>query len=331
MNTVRSSSVDRLVALIGTMALVTVLPTTAFAQGKKKNPTSKVYITDVQGEGQIDIGESIQDLTKKSVYNAQGTVIETKKAEKDEDKDKIFSTMVYSNGTGAYFDQDTRVEVKKFLQEPFTPNRVDNEVEPSISQTQAFLVRGTVGLCNSKQVAGSNMVYATPQGSVNIRGKKVVIEANEGETKISMLDGDSTVRAGSTDMGGQVIRAGEQAIIRPGVNGAPATIQIQRIPQNEAAKLDDKVASACMAKKTVYFEVKEQQSLNLGGPGGNAPTDDPSADGTITAFDNTTNNNTSSVGRGEIIAVPIVPSNTSSTETAVSENIIVQPPTTPGP
>jgi hypothetical protein len=48
----------------------------------------------VLGDAQIDIGDSIQDLTKKSVYNAQGTVIETKKAEKDDDKSKIYSTMV---------------------------------------------------------------------------------------------------------------------------------------------------------------------------------------------------------------------------------------------
>lgn len=328
MKIARFSSVDRLPAIVGALVVASaLLPSIALAQNKKKNPTSKVYISDVQGEGQIDIGEQgIQDLTKKSVYNAQGTIIETKKAEKEEDKAKVFSTMVYSNGTGAYFDQDTKVEVKRFLQEPFTPNRVDMDTEPSISQTQAFVARGTVGLCNSKQVAGSNMIYSTAQGSVNIRGKKVVIEAGDGgQTKISMIEGDGTVRAGSADMGGQTLHTGEQAIIRPGIGGAPGSIQIQKIPRNEAPALEDKVASACMAKKTVYFEVKEKQSLDTGGPAGqNSPTEDGAGgDGTVTAFDNTTNNNTSSVSTGEIVAVPTQPAELP--RTAVSESTVSQP------
>jgi len=71
--------------------------------------------------------------------------------------------MVYSNGTGIYFDPDTRMEIRKFVQEPFTPNRADMETEPSISQTQTFLSRGLVGLCTSRLVAGSSMVYQTAE------------------------------------------------------------------------------------------------------------------------------------------------------------------------
>jgi len=250
-------------ALASTLGAVlvsaTLLPVVLHGQGaKRKNPASKVFVSDVNGEAQIDTGEKVEDLSKRSVYNAQGTIIETKKAETEGDKGKIYSTMVYSNGTGAYFDHDTRVEVKRFVQEPFTPNRADMDVEPSISQTQAFVARGAVGLCTSKLVAGSTMTYHTPLGAVNIRGKKVVIEANDRQTKISMLEGDSTVRGGTTDLGGQVLHAGEQAIITPGTAGGPNLVQISRIPPNEVGALDDKVAMACMAKKTVYFEVKER-------------------------------------------------------------------------
>jgi len=290
-----------------------LLPTVSSAQDKKKNPTSKVFVSDVAGEAQIDLGDSIQDLAKKSVYQAQGTIIETKKADKEEDKSKIFSTVVYSNGTGAYFDQDTRVELKKFVQEPFTPNRVDMDTEPSISQTQAFVARGAVGLCNSKQVAGSVMNYNTTLGSVSIRGKKIVIEATDAQTKISMLEGDSTVRGGALDMGGQALRSGQQAIIRPGNPGQPNRIQIQNIPANELTGLDDKVAQACMAKKTVYFEVRDKQSL--AGASANSQPDNtrPEAGTTgqegsrVTAFDGNTASNSSSVSIGEIVAIPTVP------------------------
>lgn len=299
-------------ALVGFM----MLPSHLSAQDQRKNPKSKVFVSDVSGEAQIDTGDNIQELTKKAVYTAQGAVIETKKAERDQDKDKLFSTMVYSNGTGAYFDQDTRVEVKRFQQEPFTPNRGDMEVEPSISQTQAFVARGTVALCNSKLVAGSSMNYQTQLGQVNIRGQKVVIESQNEITKVSMLDGESTVKSNGTDLGGRVLRSGEQAIIRRQPN-APPQVLIQKIPQSEAAQLDDKVAQACMAKKTVYFEVKERQ-LTDGIPTSsqtvsNAGKQTEEANGTtpsgspVTAFDgNSATIGTSSVVR-EIIAVPVVP------------------------
>src|SRR5471030_2646578 len=223
-------------------AVMALGPMTAHAQDKKKNPTSKVYVSDVNGDAQIDTGDNIQDLNKRSVYNAQGTTIETKKAGTAEDKDKVYTTTVFSNGTGAYFDQDTKVEVKKFVQEPFTPNRTDMDVEPSISQTQAYVSHGTVGLCTSKLVAGSSMNYSTPQGAINIRGRKVVIEANDNETKVSMLEGDSSVRGGDADLGGNVLKEGQQAIIRRGRSGQPNQVTIRPIPPAETAALDDKVA-----------------------------------------------------------------------------------------
>ncbi len=302
----------RRIALVGVMVASSFVVTAALHAQAKKNPTSKVFVSDVAGEAQIDTGDSIQDLAKKSVYNAQGTIVEVKKAEREEDKGKVFSTAVYSNGTGAYYDQGTRVEMKRFAQEPFTPNRVDMDVEPSISQTQAYVARGSVGLCNSKQVAGSSMNYATALGSVNIRGKKVVIEANDDETKISMLEGDSTVRGGDNDMGGQVLKTGQQAIIRKNRAGGANQVTIRQIPPAEAPALDDKVAMACMAKKTVYFEVREKKdSLTVGSTESTASSGTASTGGegaAISAFDSTTPTTSSSVSRGEIVAVPVVPS-----------------------
>ncbi len=309
------------------LVLITLVPVALFAQSKKKNPSSKLYVSEVNGDAQIDTGSNVQDLNKRSVYTAEGTTIETKKADRPEDKGKAFSTMVYSNGTAAYFDENTKVEVKHFVQEPFTPNRSDMEVEPSISQTQAFVARGTVGLCASKLVAGSSMNYSTAQGSVNIRGQKVVIEANDAETKVSMLEGESTVRGGTQDLGGHTLHAGEQAIIRRGGAGQPNNVQVQKIPPAEVAALDDKVAMACMAKKTVYFDVRERP-LTLGGPSGSpeaALADDTASgsattsggststsSGLVTAFDGTPANSgfaTSGSTVREIVAIPVVPVN----------------------
>jgi len=49
--------------------------------------------------------------------------------------------------------------------------------------------------------------------------------------------------------------------------------QIERIPSNELGIMDDKVSMACMAKKTVYFEVAERKT-----------TGDGAATGPVTAF-----------------------------------------------
>ena len=321
---------SRACVLVVASACVLLAPSSLLAQQKRKNPSSKLYVTDVAGDAVIDTGETIEELNKRSVHDAQGTVIETKKVEKVEDEAKAFSTMVFSNGTGAYFGEDTRVEVKKFVQEPFTPNRNDYDVEPSISQTQAFVARGTVGLCTSKLVAGSNMNYATPHGSVNIRGRKVVIEATPEETKISMLEGDSTVRAGEKDLAGYTLHVGEQAIIRRPTPTAPPQVQIQQIPQNERGPLDDKINTACNAKKTVYFEVRERpaeksssDSSTVGddvtGPGnggggdsggGSATNNSPGPNnGTVTAFDGAPGGGPGGSGSviREIVPVPVTP------------------------
>ncbi|HVU32328.1 MAG TPA: hypothetical protein VHE61_02765 [Opitutaceae bacterium] len=291
-----SSPAKRLMRIaVFAAAAITGWPNSLPAQGKPQNPASKLFVSDVEGEAQIDTGENIEDLNKRSVYNAQGTVIETKRPERGQDRSKNYSTMVYSNGTGAFFDADTRVEIRRFVQEPFVPNRSDSDVEPSISQTQAFVARGSVGLCTSKLVAGSVMSYTTPLASVNISGGKIVIQAGDRETRISMLEGESTVRAGAMDMGGHTLHAGQQAVIRPSRPGQPNTLQIIKIPSDEAPRLDDQVAMACMAKKTVYFEVRGRQ------------------EGEVNAF-----NQQNSIARhagdpiidsnGEIIAVPVVPS-----------------------
>src|SRR5580658_2431046 len=93
------------------------------ADAQTRNPVSKFFVADLNGDAQVNTGTEIDDLVKKSVYNAQGTVIETKA--------KSNYAMVYSNGTGIYFDPSTKVAVDKFQQEPFRPNRTDMDVEPS--------------------------------------------------------------------------------------------------------------------------------------------------------------------------------------------------------
>ena len=245
-------------------ALVVVSPS-MYAQrqlGKKKGPTSKLYVAESKGDSQIQTNDKVYTARQATAFDAPGTVIETKADSS--------SAIVYSNGTGMFIDQNTRVEIDRFVQEPFNPQRsggADAPFEPSVSQSNVFVARGAVGICTSQLVSGSTMSYGTPQGFVNIRGGKVSIATDANATTIDLLEGDITVRNGGKDLGGQILRSGERAVIRPGPVGQPATMTITQIPREELSIVDERVASACNAKKTVTFEVIEQKAqLGLDAP-----------------------------------------------------------------
>lgn len=236
-----------------------------------KNPTSKLYIADLQGQSEIDTGDRIEEIRSKSVHNAQGTVIETSA--------DANNSMVFSNGTGVFLDADTRMEVRRFVQEPFTPNRTDLETEPSISQTYGFIPRGRVGICAPKMVAGSSMTYATPHAAAAIRGKKVVVQADDFETTISSVEGEVTITGEGTGSKGQTIKDGEQAIISR-LPGQPPSIQIRPIPEDQIEMIEEKVTMACNARRTVYFDIAKKLSDFRGGPdnreaGNSGQTDGP--------------------------------------------------------
>jgi hypothetical protein len=168
--------------------------------------------------------------------------------------------MVYSNGSGIFLDSDTRLDVQKFVQEPFTPNRYDLDVEPSVSQTLAYLSHGLIGLCTSRLAAGSNMIYTTPQATLDIRGKKLVIETSNYETRVSVLEGDVTVRA-SDGSAGQVLHGGQEAIVRSNAaNQTSSIVHVGPIPDERKQFLSDRAAMACIAKRTVYFETVDRKT-----------------------------------------------------------------------
>jgi hypothetical protein len=241
-------------ACIACFALSLGLTSYAQAAGKRKNPASKIFVAETKGETQIDTGEKIEPLTVKSVHSVEGSKIETKADSS--------STLVFSNGSSIIVGPNSRIEVKKFLQEPFTPNRNDLDVEPSISQTVVKMLRGSIGICTSRLVAGSSMSYQTPHGTVTIRGHKIMIEVAENETVVSLLEGDVTVLG--DDVGtSQNLKPGQQAIMRKVAPGQPSTITIQTITPETNTKTDEQVSLACIARRTVYFETANREGSEI--------------------------------------------------------------------
>lgn len=290
-------------------ALVAAAPS-AYAQrqlGKKKGPTSKIYLAEAIGDSQIQTNDKIYTARQATAFDAPGTVIETKEG--------AHNAFVYSNGTGLFVDQNTRVEIDRFVQEPFKPDRnstADAPYEPSISQSDVHVAHGAVGVCTSQLVSGSSMNYSTPQASVNIRSGKVAIETNADQTIIDLLEGDITVRGGSKDIGGQVLRPGERAVVRSAPAGLPPTVTISRIPPEALQVSDERVSVACNAKKTVTFEAIEKKAEE----GLDAPAEAGAPAGTD-------GDGAGADGDQEIVAKPTVPSNP-------PLNIVISPDRLPG-
>ncbi len=245
-----------LLLVIGTASLLLLSPE-ALAQGQigpKKGPTSKIYIAETKGDTQIMNDNKIYAARQATAFDAPGTVIET--------KDDSHNALVYSNGTGLYIDQNSRVEIARFMQEPFRPDRknsTDALVEPSVSQSNVYVPRGSVGICTNQLVSGSTMTYTTPLALVNIRNGKLFIQTKAGETIVDLLEGDVTVHGGDQDPTGQVLRPGERAIIQAGLTGEAPSLTIGEIPKNELESIDERVTIACNAKKTVTFEANDSK------------------------------------------------------------------------
>ena len=231
------------------VATLAVAPASLLAATKAKNPAGKIYVASVSGGSQATVGDKVEDLAPKSVFLAQGALIET--------KPKGTLAMVFSNGTGVFLDQDSHLEVRRFTQEPFIPSRTDLETEPSVSHTEGSLSRGIIAVSTSKLAPGSTMIFRTSLGSISLHGGRMVMESGDDLTKISLLQGEGTVYAGEFDLGGTVIHPGEQALIRPGPPGQPNIVQIVKIPPQELAGLEEKANLANSARKTVFFQTDE--------------------------------------------------------------------------
>lgn len=282
-------------SLWGAVALLAVVSSSFAQQPAAGEPkaASKIYIADSKGEAQVESGAKIYAIRQATAFNATGTVIETKA--------KAHNTVVYSNGTGMFVDENTRVEITRFDQQAFTSRNgstLDSTHEPSMSQSNILVTRGIVGICTNQLLSGSSMIYVTPAASIAIRGGKLVIEVLPHETRVDLLEGDVTVRAAGKDVGGQILQPRERAVIRPGVAGGEPTITVMLIPDADWKNDDQRVARACAGRRSVTFEAL---ALSAGDEGDEA----------------------AGAGDQEIVARPTVPSDPPS-------NIVISPDRLPG-
>lgn len=221
----------------------------SFAQTPPKGPAGKVYVSELEGLSEIDTRARIREMVKQAVYDADDSIIQTMAG--------ATNTLVFSNGVGAFLDPDTTLRVVRFTQQPFQPNRTDLDIEPSVSRMFLSLRRGTVALCTGRLLPGSVLEVTTPHATIAIRGRRVVIQANESGTIVSLLEGDVTTRLDADDASGQTLAASQRAVIRQGRLGEARRIVVEPIPEELRRGLEDRAAFACMARQTVFFDTEE--------------------------------------------------------------------------
>ncbi|MEI7566657.1 MAG: hypothetical protein WCJ10_02400 [Opitutaceae bacterium] len=300
------------------LATMIAVAATDLAQGQAKitkGPASKIYLAEIKGDTQIQNGGKIYTARQALAFQAADSIITTKEG--------AHAVLVYSNRTGLFIDQNTRVEIHQFAQEPFLPER-DQETgivrEPSISQSQIQMQYGAIGICTSQLVAGSAMSYATPDARIVIRGGRLTIKSNAVGTTIDLLEGDVTVYSRYQATESQQLHAGERAFISAKASGLSEKIAISTIPQEELKVGDDYTTLACTAKKSVTFEmIQKKAQRGLEDPSANAASTNDGAAPAATNDGAATDPSTEQ----EIVAKPTVPNQ-------LQMNVVISPDRLPG-
>ena len=168
--------------IILSAVICSFLTLSAFAQA---NLPGKVFVSEVNGAVTFIVGGKTVQLKKGESIPVEGAHIETATG--------ASLVLVYSNGSSIYIDENTVVDIRRFVQKPFTPGVDSTVMEPSISETIAKVTQGRVVISTNELATGSSMIYLTPDSQVRIRGKEVVIEVQDQTTNVILMNGDVTV------------------------------------------------------------------------------------------------------------------------------------------
>ena len=204
----------------------------------------KMYVAERSGDCTIYAAGKASTPERASVYNAQGTIIQTEA--------KSHQTCVFSNGTGMYVDASTKVEITQFDQERFTAERRDVTKEPSVSHSETFVAHGLACICTNRLLSGTVMHYGTGLGSVGVNQQsRLAIQSTANTTTVYLLGGHCTVAARQAPSVPNIaLHPGEMATINEGDN----TVKVEKIPPQTLSAMEDKAGVACRARSIVLFD-----------------------------------------------------------------------------
>ncbi|HUL52409.1 MAG TPA: hypothetical protein VLT83_03260 [Opitutaceae bacterium] len=231
--------------ILGTLFLVAA----AVSAVAQEFVPGKVYVSQITGGATFVAGGKAIDLKKGDTQPAQGARIDTAAG--------ASLILVYSNGTGVFIDERTAKEIRRFVQRPFASGVDTATIEPSSSDTLVSLTQGRVIVVTNELATGTSMVYVTPHAQVRIRGKVVVIEVRDQETRVTVVSGDATVIALNAGPGGvgQLLHTGQMAVVTGSSAAAGAElIQVATADPSVLNGWAGQIAATERAQTTVLFE-----------------------------------------------------------------------------
>jgi hypothetical protein len=158
--------------------------------------------------------EKITELKKGDVINARGASVRT--------KDKSTVTIVFSNHTSIFVQENTDFRIEKFDQEPFAPNN-NLLIEPSNSQLVVFVRLGQLVVSTPQLLSGTRIVFESPQAACYVvndqsGGEKAFLQVSPSQTHFAMITGMGLVKIREQDgtLGsiGTRVPANQQAFVR---------------------------------------------------------------------------------------------------------------------
>jgi hypothetical protein len=209
----------------------------------------KIYVAEISGGVAYTVGGQQTVLKKGVTLPAEGAMNETAPAS--------HVVYVYSNGTSLYVDEQTVIQIVKFEQVPFPKGMDTTVMEPSVSHTVGRIKKGRIIITTNKLMTGTTMVYITPHAQVKIRGKEVVIEVYDRESRIYVIDGDVTVSPAGDSSGGlgKVLHSGQEAVVTDSsITTSSSQIQVLPLDQSVIKSLASQLAAGERAQKIVVFQ-----------------------------------------------------------------------------
>ena len=244
----------------------------ALLAGAQESLPGKFYVSEGTGTVTFIAGGRVFDLHKGDALPAHGARIETAPAS--------MVVLVFSNGSSLLVDESTNLEISKFEQLPFSSGADTTIAEPSISKTVGSITIGRIVLSTNELAAGTSLFFETPHAQVKIRGKQVIIEVRELDTRVVVPVGDVTVfsrNAAATDAG-RLVTSSQMALVSlspaagSAVSPGPermASIQVLALPKDLFSLFQPKIELAGRAQKVVMFEtVGGRSAAGAGATGG---------------------------------------------------------------
>lgn len=207
--------------------------------------TGKLYVAEISGVVTAYSDGVIVKAEQTNAFNALGLMIRTGK--------NSWQASVFSNGTGIFIDNSTHIEVLRFAQERFAPNRMDLTLEPSVSASDIFVSGGLLGACTSRLLSGSSVRFSTRQAVATVtKYARMAVRAEDHQSGFYLLEGDCAVSPrNGTDLGHRVmLQPGEMVTFREGEDAG----LIEPISPKRLAELEGRVSLAFRARMAVMFD-----------------------------------------------------------------------------